>query len=652
MSTTRPEPWAFEEPEAPAWIKKRDHSVVAFDAGKLASSLLGACETAGTADPAFRAQEFARVVLHFLAEEVGGRIPTTADIAEIVQKVLREIDQAPVATAFMDYRVRRERLAKPPEELDIGPEDKVGSEHPHFDKARLAANLEEQSELDPTTARAVAAAVERQLLALNLPRVPKGLVRQLVDSELAERGLDSALARRGELAIPVEQAQDLVDSAPNAETLARALGGALLERFALREVYSADVARLHDDRLLRIYGLDRPTCPAAITLNVRAIAPDPIQAESWLARLRMELLQRSRDVGGAIALVGLDTAVAQFGDRGLAMIEPLRAVLEEVLAERSITLVLNLGIAAMMAEPGKLFSGAPAPPVRAVDSAALEIARAALALESSRILVDLHPEIESDDEDLERQLKPWAQLARRHGSFRLVIARGAIPLAEGLFERATDQAVAQYVGIRLPTVLDRLGPGADEETFSERLGLLCEAAVRAAVQQREFLRRCPGALRPSSSGALVLVPIGLDACVRQMIGRAMAADDAAGSFAQQILGRLLQRLRREARHFQLPCSIDGIPWVDEVGTDPALVAGVTPALAGPGPRQQIATGGGLCRAVSAGTTWCLVPEDFDPPVDDWVDLWIFAIRQTKVIRLGFRRPEPLNQPPLDANWLR
>jgi hypothetical protein len=90
-------------PEAwpPAWIYKRDGRLVAFEADKVSRSLFAASEALGGPDP-FKARELTDGVLHFLASEVNGRATTTAELSEIIIKVVRELGHPDLARIFAD----------------------------------------------------------------------------------------------------------------------------------------------------------------------------------------------------------------------------------------------------------------------------------------------------------------------------------------------------------------------------------------------------------------------------------------------------------------------------------------------------------------------------------------------------------------------
>lgn len=83
------------------WVTKRDGRLVPFEADKISRVLFAVTERLGHAD-AFLARELTDAVLHFLAAEADGTIPTTSRVAETVIKVVRELGYAPMAQAFAE----------------------------------------------------------------------------------------------------------------------------------------------------------------------------------------------------------------------------------------------------------------------------------------------------------------------------------------------------------------------------------------------------------------------------------------------------------------------------------------------------------------------------------------------------------------------
>jgi hypothetical protein len=89
-----------------AWVAKRDGRLEPFDADKINRALFAATERLGRPD-AFLARELTDGILHFLSAETGHGPLATAQIAEQVVKVVRELGQPELARVFEQCRQQK-----------------------------------------------------------------------------------------------------------------------------------------------------------------------------------------------------------------------------------------------------------------------------------------------------------------------------------------------------------------------------------------------------------------------------------------------------------------------------------------------------------------------------------------------------------------
>jgi hypothetical protein len=106
-----------------AWVHKRDGRLVPFEADKISRALFAATESLGRPD-AFLARELTDGILHFLAADAGGAPPTTAQVAEMVVKVVRELGQPALAQAFAEGEKQKARKPLAAKEVPL-PQQKV-----------------------------------------------------------------------------------------------------------------------------------------------------------------------------------------------------------------------------------------------------------------------------------------------------------------------------------------------------------------------------------------------------------------------------------------------------------------------------------------------------------------------------------------------
>ncbi|HZZ80860.1 MAG TPA: ATP cone domain-containing protein [Gemmataceae bacterium] len=96
---------ADELEQLPVWVRRIDGSQVPFEADRICQSLYAAAESLGTAS-AFLIRELSDVVLHFLAQADYPAIPSTAQIAEHVEKIVREVGHPALARRYAELRQR------------------------------------------------------------------------------------------------------------------------------------------------------------------------------------------------------------------------------------------------------------------------------------------------------------------------------------------------------------------------------------------------------------------------------------------------------------------------------------------------------------------------------------------------------------------
>ena len=92
-----------ESASLPQWVRRRDGSQVPFDADCICQSLFTAAESLGMTS-AFLTRELTDVVLHFLAKDPFVGIPRSAEIAEQVEKVVREVGQPLLARRYAELQ--------------------------------------------------------------------------------------------------------------------------------------------------------------------------------------------------------------------------------------------------------------------------------------------------------------------------------------------------------------------------------------------------------------------------------------------------------------------------------------------------------------------------------------------------------------------
>lgn len=287
-----------------ARVAKRDGREVPFDEDKIRGAVERALVAAGEEDPGFAVEVAAlvRMTLEQRAQVAGSgaaRVPHIEEIQDLVEQALIELGRAAVAKTYIVYRDRRARIR---EALTVRGLDGAGESRPQrpgrpptvqdserssaWSKGRIVAALMDEAELARDVAEAVAARVEARVFALGQRSISTGLIRELVDGELFELGLDAALRRQTSVGVPLHDLRRILSEPPAGldplragaeETLAERstearVAAAVLRRHALAELLPESAVEDHlagDLEVVGLSSLHRPlflAVPAALLL--------------------------------------------------------------------------------------------------------------------------------------------------------------------------------------------------------------------------------------------------------------------------------------------------------------------------------------------------------------------------------------------------
>lgn len=260
-------------------VRKRDGRLVPFNEVKIADAIYKAALSVGGEDRLL-AEELAGVVTLFLEKHYESRIPTIEDIQDMVEKVLIETGHAKTAKAYILYREKRARIRESLKvrkrvitnssstDTSLLVEPVTKDELSEWSKGKIANALEVEADLDAAVAGEIASSVEEKVFASGLGRISTSLIRELVDNELFERGLEKQLARQSLLGMPKFDVQQLIMSkskensnisSNNPEAINLAIAETTLKQYALQEVFTDDVEDAHLNARIHIHDLGYPT---------------------------------------------------------------------------------------------------------------------------------------------------------------------------------------------------------------------------------------------------------------------------------------------------------------------------------------------------------------------------------------------------------
>ncbi len=659
------------------WVRKRDGDLVPFDLAQLARSLALAAEQLGLPLEREAADELAAMAAFFLAAQLAQPTASSDEISEWVIKALREPGHDALADAYERYRQLKHQCSRSLlvcDRLAPGLSDRVGEP---WDKRRLIRTLRRRLGLTARQARDVAGLVERRVVRGGFERLSRELLRELVNNELAAAGINRRLGTDRHVRLPADWIRQQLAANVEQESAGRTVLGAVLSEFALQEVVSPDVAEAVGARLLQLPGLAAPTSLAATALDCCRVVRESASATDAIGRLGHLLADAARSTSMLLAVDRIEPCLSLCSDGQRSAAELAEWFWQELLRRvRPVPVwcVLNLyggfprdwsGQAGL----GPLFVRQPSSEdCRLAAQISDELLGRFLrdAADWPRLRLDWHWQAALPSSS--RIARRAVQLAVQGHAVAVTFERGAVPLAEAMCRRGElTRPVLCFAGISLPQLWRQAGRPPSLTALEEPLVEAVRLTVRAAVQQREFMRQVAAgpADRLLDRAVLAMYPIGLDWLISELAGESFCVEPAGLPLAVSTVELLIQACRQESRHFGLQCVLDAPPAC--VGPGSAILwAGTLPGQAGQmpagpqpvgqgrgagetlpglqpidckqGPRSQISAVAPLHRVAEAGTLICYHWEQALGTPESAISLLNWAAEQTALVRLRLAPP--------------
>lgn len=136
-----------------------------------------------------------------------------------------------------------------------------------WDKEKIVRALVTEAGLRASEAKKIADAVEQKVFASGIKILSVSLIRELVDNELFVRGYGKKLQKQSVLGMPTYNLRQFIMSSSkensniltnNPEAVNLAIAETILKQYALKEIFSSDVAKAHFSGAIHIHDLGYP----------------------------------------------------------------------------------------------------------------------------------------------------------------------------------------------------------------------------------------------------------------------------------------------------------------------------------------------------------------------------------------------------------
>lgn len=150
--------------------------------------------------------------------------------------------------------------------LMVNPESR--EEFLAWDKHKIVDALREEAGLTKKLSQEIANVVEKRVLQSSIKTISTSLIRELVDNELFDRGLQHKLESQQVIGLPKFDIDELIFSksqensnimANNPEAISHSISETISKQYALQKVFSQDVADAHRNGAIHLHDLGYPT---------------------------------------------------------------------------------------------------------------------------------------------------------------------------------------------------------------------------------------------------------------------------------------------------------------------------------------------------------------------------------------------------------
>ncbi len=317
-------------------VIKRDGRREKFDRNKVVNGIKKACEKRPVSTERIeKLVDEVETALRQKGPEVSSKL-----IGKLVMEKLRELDEvayirfASIYKRFKDLdsfkreieRIRVIGEARPRDTTEIQLMVSTASKDmvSRWDRRKIVKALMKEVRLKKSEAESIAEAVEKKVLASGIKNISVSLLRELVNNELFERGYKRKLENQEIIGMSVYNLEQMIFRkgnenaniiSNNPEAVNLAIAEDSLKKYALKRVFSRDVADAHLTGMIHIHDLGYPIrvyCSAHSLeyikkyglrlLNLSTVSKPAKHAETLVGHLNTFLASMQAYYAGALGI--------------------------------------------------------------------------------------------------------------------------------------------------------------------------------------------------------------------------------------------------------------------------------------------------------------------------------------------------------------
>lgn len=217
-------------------------------------------------------KENSRLFQYLVKEVENSGLPREAveEVIEVLGKNFEKYKKTPEAQLEMTELlkvVKEKEDYKDTTDLHLLVSAPTKGETAGWDRQRIASALVKEAQLKQEEAEDIAFAVERKVLSSGIKTININLLRELVDNELFERGYQAKLKKQEIIGMSTYNINQLILSntkensnikSNNPEAVNLGIAETILKQYALKEVFSPDIADAHMKGAIHLHDLGYP----------------------------------------------------------------------------------------------------------------------------------------------------------------------------------------------------------------------------------------------------------------------------------------------------------------------------------------------------------------------------------------------------------
>lgn len=160
-------------------VIKADGSIEEYLHTKIIGTISNALSSSGH-DSTFTAEQLADAITYYLYNNNSGGTVSSSEIYSMIQAMLSTTGYDDAALVLNNYHFTRELMRHRTEVLETREGQAIRT---NWNKSQIVSDLVMRKNMERSTARTVASMVEEKVLRIGISKVPKSLVKELVEIE-------------------------------------------------------------------------------------------------------------------------------------------------------------------------------------------------------------------------------------------------------------------------------------------------------------------------------------------------------------------------------------------------------------------------------------------------------------------------------------